>query len=67
MPDTYEKPARNGIILYEACDWKKLKNQFILLFSLFLLLFLNLIIFFGTIHEFYYIILTNFYFYLRYF
>ena len=35
--------------------------------SLFLLLFLGIIVFFGTIHESHYIILTNFYLYLQYF
>ena len=41
--------------------------QLILLFSLFLLLFMNLTAFFGTIHGSHYIILANFYFYLQYF
>ena len=45
----------------------KLKGQFILLFSLFLLLFMNPIALFGTIHEFYYTILADFYLYLLYF
>ena len=45
----------------------KLKNQFILLFNFFLLLFMNPTILFGTIHESYYTISTNFYLYLLYF
>ena len=43
------------------------KIEIILLFSLFLLLFMGLIIFFDTIHEFRCTILTNFYIYLQYF
>ena len=42
-----------------------LKNQFILLFSLFLLLFISLTILFGIIYESYIIILANFYLYLE--
>ena len=38
--------------------------QLILLFSLFLLLFLDFIVLFDTIHKSHYIILTNFYLYL---
>ena len=45
----------------------KLKSQFILLFSLFLLLFICPIALFGTIHESYCTIFTNFYIYLQYF
>ena len=41
--------------------------QLILLFSLFLLLFMSLTIFFGTIYESHYTISTKFYFYLQYF
>ena len=50
-----------------ACAWQKLKSQFILLFNLFLLLFIGLTTFFGTIHGPHYITTTNFYFYLQYF
>ena len=42
--------------------WQKLKNQFILLFNLFLLLFIDPIVLFGNIYGFYYTISTNFYF-----
>ena len=42
-------------------------DQLILLFSLFLLLFMSLIAFFGTIHGPYCTILINFYLYLQYF
>ena len=45
----------------------KLKSQFILLFSLFLLLFIDPITLVSTIHESYCTILRNFYFYLLYF
>jgi len=51
----------------------KLKSHLILLFNLFLLLFTGLIAPFGTtapfgtIHESHYIILTNFYLYIKYF
>ena len=45
----------------------KLKNQFILLFNLFLFLFIGLIIFFNTIYESLCIILVKFYLYLSYF
>ena len=45
----------------------KLKNQFILLFSLFLQLFVGPIGIFGTIYEFHRTILVNFYLYLPYF
>ena len=44
-----------------------LKNQLILLFSLFLLLFTGFTIFFDTIHESYCIISVDFYIYLQYF
>ena len=44
----------------------KLKNWFILLFNLFLLLFMCLISFFNIIYGPYYTILVNFYFYLVY-
>ena len=50
-----------------VCVWKKLKNQLILLFSLFFLLFMGSIALFGTIHGSHCIISTNFYFYLQYF
>ena len=43
-----------------------LKSQFILLFSLLLLLFISLTALFGIIFEFHYTISTNFYFYLQY-
>ena len=45
----------------------KLKSQFILLFSLFLLLFISSIAFFGTIYRSRYTISANFYLYLQYF
>ena len=45
----------------------KLKNQLILLFSLFLQLFMGSTVLFGTIHGSYYTISTNFYLYLLYF
>ena len=45
----------------------KLKSQFILLFSLFFLLFTNSIVLFDIIHKFYCTISTNFYLYLQYF
>ena len=41
--------------------------QLILLFSLFLLLFMDLTTFFGIIHESHYTISANFYLYLQYF
>ena len=41
--------------------------QHILLFRLFLLLFIGLTALFDTIYRFYYIILANFYIYLKYF
>ena len=41
-----------------------LKSKFILLFSLFFLLIINLTVHFSTIYEFYYTILTNFYLYI---
>ena len=44
--------------------WKK---KIISLFNLFLLLFMGPTTLFNIIYEFYYIILTNFYFYLQYF
>ena len=44
-----------------------LKNQFILLFNLFLLLFMGFIVHFDTIYESHCIISVNFYFYLQYF
>ena len=44
-----------------------LKNQLILLFSLFLLLFMSFTILFGTFYNFHYTISANFYFYLQYF
>ena len=53
--------------LHLVCVWQKLKNQFILLFNLFLLLFMSSVIFFDTIHEPYYTISANFYLYLQYF
>ena len=45
----------------------KLKSQFILPFSLFLLLFMSLTALFGTIYSSYYTILFNFYLYLQFF
>ena len=45
----------------------KLKSQLILLFSLFLLLFMDPIALFGTVHGSHYTILANFYLYLQYF
>ena len=47
-----------------VCVWQKLKNQLILLFSLFLLLFMNSTTFFGTIYGFHCTISANFYLYL---
>ena len=44
-----------------------LKNQLILLFSLFLLLFMGITAHFGIIHESYSTISANFYLYLQYF
>ena len=44
-----------------------LKNQLILLFSIFLLLFINPTALFDTIHRLHCIISANFYFYLQYF
>ena len=51
----------------KVCVWQKLKNQLILLFSLFLLLFISSIALFDTIHGSHCTILANFYFYLQYF
>ena len=45
----------------------KIESQFILLFSLFLLLFMSSTALFGTFHESHCIISANFYFYLQYF
>ena len=45
----------------------KLKSQFILLFSLFLLLFTSSIVLFDIIYECYYTISADFYLYLQYF
>ena len=48
---------------YLGCDWHWLKMQFFfffLLFTLFLVLFIDPIVFFGIIHESHYTILTNF-------
>ena len=50
-----------------VCVWQKLKNQIILLFSLFLLLLIGSIAFFGTIHGSYCTISANFYLYLQFF
>ena len=49
------------------CVWQKLKSQRILLFSLFLILFIDLTVLFGTIHGFQCTISTNLYIYLQYF
>ena len=49
------------------CVWQKLKSQFTLLFSSFLVLFMNLTVLFGTIHEFQCTISANLYIYLQYF
>ena len=49
---------------YAFCS--SLKNQLILLFSLFLLIFMGPTTLFGTIHASHCIILANFYFYLPY-
>ena len=63
--------AREGV--FETFSYKsliycgfgsKLKSQFILLFYLFLLLFMDSTALFGTFHGFYCTISTNFYFYL---
>jgi len=50
--------------IYLVCVWQKLKSQFILLFSFFLLLFMGPIALFGTIYEFHCTISANFYLYL---
>ena len=52
--------------VHEVCVWQKLKNQLILIFSLFLLLFMGATAFFGIIHRSYCTISANFYFYLQY-
>ena len=58
----------NSIQTNPMCAFSSsLKNQFILLFSLFLLIFMGPTIFFNIIHGFHCIISTNFYFYLQYF
>ena len=51
----------------KACVWQKLKSQLILLFSLFLLLFINPIALFGIINRSHCTISANFYLYLQYF
>ena len=58
-----------GVPLYyiKCAFGYQLKNQLILLFSLFLLLFMSLTTLFDTIHESHCIISANFYFYLQYF
>ena len=50
-----------------VCIWQKSKSQLILLFSLFLLLFMDPTALFDTIYGFHCTISTNFYLYLRYF
>ena len=50
-----------------VCIWLCLKSQLILLFSLFLLLFMDSTALFGTIHGSYYTISANFYLYLQYY
>ena len=58
---------RHNYEVHSVCLAKIKKNQLILLFNLFLLLFKGLIILFDTIHISHYIISTNFYLYLQYF
>ena len=53
-------------LIWRVFDFS-LKSQFILLFSLFLLLFMSLIALFDTIHGYHCTISTNFYLYLEYF
>ena len=56
------------LLRFSICAFgSKLKSQLILLFSLFLLLFMDPTALFGTIHGFYYTISTDFYLYLLYF
>jgi len=54
-------------IYYECTFGKNYFCQLILLFSLFLLLFIGPIVFFGTIHRSHSTISVNFYLYLQYF
>ena len=64
-----EKLNFNSIYIYilYVCVWYCLKSQFFFLFSLYLLLFMCSIVFFGIIYEFYCIILATFYVNLQYF
>ena len=56
------------LLRFSICAFgSKLKSQLILLFSLFLLLFMDPTALFGTIYGFYYTISTDFYLYLLYF
>ena len=54
-------------LYYIKCVWQKLKNQLILQFSLFLLLFIGPTTLFGTIYGSSCTISVNFYLYLQYF
>ena len=56
----------SGCLSHTVLCVLKWKIKIILLFSFFLLLFINYTVFFGIIYRSYYIILTNFYIYLRY-
>ena len=61
----YEKQKEK---IHTMCVFgSSLKNQLILLFNLFLLLFIGPTALFSTIYEFYCTILVNFYLYLQYF
>ena len=67
VDDTFSNQQSNVCVLYIVCVWQKLKSQLILLFNLFLLLFMDLTVLFGTIYGSYCTISVNFYFYLQYF
>ena len=67
VDSTFSSQQSNVCVLYIVCVPQKLKSQFILLFSLFLLLFIDPTALFGTIHGSYYTISANFFFYLQYF
>ena len=63
-----QTPAMFAIQTHTKCVFgKNYFSQFILQFSLFLLLFIGLTVLFGTIYESYYTISANFYIYLQYF
>ena len=76
MPNILHLTHLMRMLLYATFTWNipgmtwcafglRLKIKIILLFSLFLLLFIDLTALFGTIHMSHYIISTNFYFYLQ--